>query len=75
MQLHKILTYASFLMIFVGIAGLAGTAELEPVNKCGIAAALLLIVAGILCGVWAMWEDGGFRRRTSHKRGKGECKC
>ena len=71
MQLHKILTYASFLLILTGAAGFAGTAELEPVDKCGIAAALLLIVAGILCGVWAVSENGGFRRRTSHKRGKG----
>ena len=68
MQLHKILTYASFLLIFVGIAGLAGTAELEPVNKCGIAAALILILIGIVCGVWAVWENGDIRRRTSHKR-------
>ncbi|MBD5402014.1 hypothetical protein HDR58_04320 [bacterium] len=68
MQLHKILTYASFLLILVGSAGFAGTAELEPVNKCGIAAALILIVAGILCGVWAVWENGGFRKRTSHSR-------
>ncbi|MBD5499118.1 MAG: hypothetical protein HDR11_15425 [Lachnospiraceae bacterium] len=67
MQLHKILTYASFLLIFIGVAGFAGTAELEPVNKCGITTALLLIVAGILCGVWAVWENGDFRR-TSHKR-------
>ena len=67
MQLHKILTYASFLLIFVGIAGLAGTAELEPVNKYGIAAALLLILAGILCGVWAVLEDGRFRRWTRKK--------
>ena len=68
MQLHKILTYASFLLILTGAAGFAGTAELEPVDKYGIVAALLLIVAGILCGVWAVWENGGFRRRTSHKR-------
>ena len=68
MQLHKILTYDSFLLILIGAAGFAGTAELEPVDKYGIAAALLLIVAGILCGVWAVWENGGFRRRTSHKR-------
>ncbi len=68
MQLHKILTYASFLLILAGVAGFAGTAELEPVDKCGIAASLLLIIAGILCGVWAVWENGGFRRRTSHKR-------
>ena len=46
MQLHKILTYASFLLILTGAAGFAGTAELEPVDKCGIAAALLLIVSG-----------------------------
>ena len=69
MQLHKILTYASFLLIFVGIAGLAGTAELEPVNKYGIAAALILILIGIVCGVWAVWENGDFRR-TSHKRSR-----
>ena len=67
MQLHKILTYASFLLILTGAAGFAGTAELEPVDKYGIAAALLLIVAGIACGVWAVWENGDFRR-TSHKR-------
>ena len=68
MQLHKILTYASFLLILTGAAGFAGTAELEPVNKYGIAAALILILIGIVCGVWAVWENGGFRRRTSHKR-------
>ena len=68
MQLHKILTYASFLLILIGAAGFAGTAELEPVNKYGIAAALILILIGIVCGVWAVWENGGFRRRTSHKR-------
>ncbi len=68
MQLHKILTYASFLLILTGVAGFAGTAELEPVDKYGIAAALLLILAGILCGVWAVREDGSFRRRTSRKR-------
>lgn len=68
MQLHKILTYASFLLILTGVAGFAGTAELEPVDKYGIAAALLLILAGILCGVWAVREDGGYRRRTSRKR-------
>lgn len=68
MQLHKILTYASFLLILVGAVGFAGTAELEPVNKYGIVASLFLILAGILCGVWAVWEDGSFRRRTSHKR-------
>lgn len=68
MQLHKILTNVSFLLIFVGIAGLAGTAELEPVNNCGIAAALILILVGILFGVWAVWENGGFQSRTSHKR-------
>lgn len=68
MQLHKILTYACFLLILVGAAGFAGTMELEPVNKYGIAAALILILIGIVCGVWAMWENGGFRKRTSHKR-------
>lgn len=68
MQLHKILTFASFVFILVGAAGFAGTMELEPVNRYGIAAALLLILAGILCGVWAVREDGGYRRRTSRKR-------
>ena len=71
MQLHKILTYASFLLILVGAAGFAGTMELDPVNRYGVAFALLMLLAGILCGVWAALEDGSFRRRTSHKRGKG----
>ena len=68
MQLHKLLTYASFLLILTGVAGFAGTMELEPVNRYGVAAALLLVLAGILCGVWAVREDGGYRRRTSRKR-------
>lgn len=68
MQLYKILTYASFLLILFGAAGFAGTMELEPVDRYGAAAALLLIFAGILCGVWAAREDGVCRRRTSRKR-------
>lgn len=68
MQLHKILTYASFLLILIGAAGFSGTMELEPVNRYGVALALLLFLAGILCGVWAVREDGSFRRRTSSKR-------
>ncbi len=48
MQLHKILTYVSFLLILTGAAGFAGTMELEPVNKCGIAAALILIIDSVL---------------------------
>lgn len=71
MQLHKLLTYASFLLILFGAAGFAGTMELEPVDRCGVAAALILILAGILCGVWAVLEDGSLRRRTSRNRGKG----
>lgn len=71
MQLHKILTYASFLFLLVGAAGFAGTVELEPVDRYGVALALLLLLAGILCGVWAAREDGSFRKRTSRKRGKG----
>ncbi|MDE5802150.1 MAG: hypothetical protein K2I22_04435 [Lachnospiraceae bacterium] len=67
MQLHKILTYVSFLLILTGAAGFAGTAELEQINKYGIAAALLLFLTGILCGVWAMLEDGSFRRWTRKK--------
>lgn len=70
MQLHKILTYASFLMVLVGVSGFAGTMELEPVDRCGVVISLLLVLAGILFGVWARQEDGGYRR-TSHKRGKG----
>lgn len=68
MQLHKILTYASFLLVLFGAAGFAGTMELEPVDRYGVAFALLLLLAGILCGVWAAQEDGSFRRRTSRKR-------
>lgn len=71
MQLHKLLTYASFLLILFGAAGFAGTMELEPVDRYGVAFSLLLLFAGIMCGVWAAREDGSFRRRTSHKRGKG----
>ena len=48
MQLHKILTYASFLLILFGAAGFAGTMELEPVDPYGIALALLMLLAGIL---------------------------
>lgn len=68
MQLHKLLTYASFLLILFGAAGFSGTMELEPVDRYGVAFALLLLLAGILCGVWAALEDGGCRRRTSRKR-------
>jgi len=73
MQLHKILTYASFLFILVGAAGFAGTAELEPVDKGGVAAALLLFLIGILCGVWAALEEGGHGRRTGSRKGGGTC--
>lgn len=59
MQLHKILTYASFLFLLVGAAGFAGTLELEPVDGGSVAAALYLVVIGILCGVWAALEEGG----------------
>ncbi len=65
MQLHKILTYASFICILVGLAGFAGTAEFEPVDNGGVAAALCLVAIGILCGVWAALEEGGHGRRTS----------
>ncbi len=71
MQLHKLLTYASFLLILFGFAGFTGTMELEPVDRYGVALALLLFLAGILFGVWAVQEDGSFRRRTSRKRGNG----
>lgn len=67
MQLHKILTFASFLFILVGFAGFTGTVELEPVDKGGVAAALLLFLIGILCGVWAALEEGGYGRRTSRR--------
>lgn len=68
MQLHKILTNASFWLVLFGAAGFAGTMELEPVDRYGVTSALLLFIAGILCGVWAAREDGSFRRRTSRKR-------
>lgn len=68
MRLHKILTYAGFLCLLVGTAGFAGTVELEPVDRGGVVAAVCLIVIGVLCGVWAALEEGGHRRRTSHRK-------
>lgn len=68
MNLYKLLTYASFLLILTGVSGFAGTMELEPVNRYGVILSLLLILAGALCGIWSVREDGGFRRRTSRKR-------
>lgn len=65
MQLHKLLSGASFICILLGIAGIAGAIE----TGTGYCTSAVLIVIGAICGVWSGIESGYFRRRKKDVHG------
>lgn len=59
MQLHKILSGASFTCCLLGVAGTAGAIE----TGTGYLTSAALFLTGIICGIWAGYESGYFHRR------------
>lgn len=61
-QLHEILYGTSVLCCMIGAAGMTGTWETNgPVY--GIITAAVILFIGIVCWIWAMYEDGQLRRK------------
>lgn len=58
-QLHKLLSGISFTCILIGLAGTAGAIE----TGVGYITSGALIIIGALCGLWARYESGYFKRR------------
>lgn len=65
MQLHKLLSGASFIFVLIGIAGTAGAIE----TGTGYITSAVLIVIGAICGIWSGIESGYFRRRKKDVHG------
>lgn len=59
MQLHNILSGASFTTGFIGLSGIGGAIEYGT----GIGTIAVLLLISLLCGLWASYENGTLRRK------------